>query len=53
MWESKEKHPTPILLVRYAILVFRGGILLCRCGILGLAGLLSGESHMVVKMLSM
>ena len=52
MWHSKAKYHTPILLVRSAILVFRGGMLLCRRGILGLPGYSLTVLHMDVKELS-
>ena len=45
MWESKVKFPTPILSVRSAILVFRGGVLLWSQGVLGLDGSSPRVSH--------
>ena len=45
MWESKVKFPTPILSVRSAILVFRGGVLLWSKGVLGLDGSSPRVSH--------
>ena len=52
MWESNAKYTNPILSVISASLIFRDGMLLCRRGILGLAGLSPIVLHTEDRMMS-
>ena len=53
MWESKEKYPTHILLVRSGIMVRCSGMLSWRCWIFGYPGSSLRVDTMEVMMLSM